>query len=319
MKVHGRANRLLNAVKLTKLLEQPERCNVPVPKRIPQWFWDYANWRRGTGKWKQYGKANRAHIPKNVPKPLPRWVYAEYKRRFVRPKSAPRTVNMGIFAEPGAFSSWAYSSSGWTPASLTQVANNWHLRWVALDAGNTANLHLFDATVKACSDFGIKVGLWAYMPKASDAARICNATNAAFFIAQNEEVGQTEPDYPAKFKQLATNTKLGLVTTLGGFPDPTLDKVGWERYVREWLEVPMLIEAYVAETGATPEGVEYEADKRKLKGRAVVLEANVAHAWKLPEQYDPHLQGVKNYGEARSIYLLETATERDRQWWVSTL
>ena len=292
---------------------------MPAPKRIPQWFWHYANWRRGTGKWKQYGKANRAYFPKTVPKPVPRWVYEEYKRRFVRPAPAPRIVNMGIFAELGAFSSWAYSSSGWTSVSLAQQAKLWGLAWVALDAGVPANLDRFDATVRACTPLGIQVGLWAYMPKASDAARISLATNTAFFIAQNEAVGQTEPDYAVKFKQLAPNVVLGLVTTLGGFPDPTLDKVGWERYVHEWLDTPMLLEAYVAETGATPEGVDYEAAKRKLKGRAVVLEANVSHDWKLPEQYNPHLQGVKNYGKARSVYLLETASERDRQWWLSTL
>ena len=292
---------------------------MPAPKRIPQWFWHYANWRRGTGKWKQYGPANRAHRPKTVPKQIPPWVYVEYKRRFVRPKPAPRTVNMDIFAEPGAFSSWAYSSSGWTPASLARVAESWDLKWVALDANEPANLQRFADTIYNCNAHGIQAGLWGYVDKVQRAAELALDCGAPFFIAQNEAVGQTEPDYAAKFKQLAPNIKLGLVTTLGGFPDPTLDKVGWEQYVREWLDTPMLLEAYVAETGATPEGVEYEADKRKLKGRAVVLEANVSHDWKLPEQYNPHLQGVKNYGKARSIYLLETASERDRQWWLSTL
>src|SRR3990167_1663999 len=192
------------------------------PKRIPQWFWDYANWRRGTGKWKQYGKGNRAHIPKTVPSPIPRWVYAEFKRRFVRSKPAPRTVDMGTFAEPGAFVSWAYSSSGWTPRSLAMVARRWNLGWIALDANDPVNLERFTDTAYNCEAHGVQVGLWAYMPKASDAAQICLATNAPFFIAQNEAIGQTEPDFAAKFKERAPNVELGLVTTLGGFPDPTL-------------------------------------------------------------------------------------------------
>lgn len=48
---------------------------IPLPSGLPRWFWTWLAWRLGEGRFKKYGKANKAHRPKNIPKKVPKKVW----------------------------------------------------------------------------------------------------------------------------------------------------------------------------------------------------------------------------------------------------
>src|SRR3990167_4147634 len=294
------------------------------PKAL-HWEWlRYAQWRwfrsQGTAPPK----------PKNVRTPIPRSWYApvaEYLNAMQGATPPPQPPLIGRFGKKGLWFAWPFHSSGWPPWLVAEKAARVGAKWITLDAGEPANLAQFQATVQACAALGIEAGLWGMIPSAPAAAQKALSVGSAFYIAQNEGMGQTEQDFPARFRAAAPGVSLALVASpWEGLPQKSVDPEGWRVWTKPWIDanVPVIAEAYLGSNpvGGTPALQAAQAAHRgwQVGLRAVVLEAYVGKV-ALSAYSVTEIRNPDNFAtpKAASVYLCETMADPADYDWLAAL
>ena len=96
LEVPGNEHWDMGAFRWTPVLKSAQSLATPTPEvqpaKLPDWFWQWAEWRLGEGEFKSFGPAAEKHRPADAPRPIPDWAWKRFSRLVTdraRAKAAP--------------------------------------------------------------------------------------------------------------------------------------------------------------------------------------------------------------------------------------